>query len=205
MEAEADMVRQRMTDLNLIISDQAEELRGAQQARHAAEQAQDVLKEEIRVLRNHGSREPYHYHTIGMNSRLDELQAALLLVRLEWLEQFTRRRQKIAASYQAGLDNPLIQLLQPPVNPENHVYHLFVVTCDQRERLSGFLADRGVASLIHYPVPVHHQLPCRDIRRDPQGLEAAERHAGRCLSIPCHPQMSDADVAHVTQAVNDFC
>lgn len=165
----------------------------------------DILIDRAGMLRNYGQSIRYEHPELGLNSRLDELQAALLLARLEWLEKFTRRRQKIAASYQAGLDNPLIQLLQPPVNPENHVYHLFVVTCDQRERLSGFLADRGVASLIHYPVPVHHQLPCRDIRRDPQGLEAAERHAGRCLSIPCHPQMSDADVAHVTQAVNDFC
>lgn len=163
-----------------------------------------ALMERASVLRNYGQSERYKHPELGLNSRLDELQAALLLVRLEWLDRFTRRRREIATSYQAGLDNPLVQLLQPPENPENHVYHLFVVTCDQRDRLSTFLGERGVATLIHYPMPVHHQLPCRNIHRDPHGLSAAELHAKQCLSIPCHPQMSDADVAHVIVAVNDF-
>jgi len=160
--------------------------------------------ERASVLRNYGQSERYKHPELGLNSRLDELQAALLLVRLEWLDRFTRRRREIATSYQAGLDNPLVQLLQPPENPENHVYHLFVVTCDQRDRLSTFLGERGVATLIHYPMPVHHQLPCRNIHRDPHGLSAAELHAKQCLSIPCHPQMSNVDVAHVISAINDF-
>jgi dTDP-4-amino-4,6-dideoxygalactose transaminase len=66
------------------------------------------------------------------------------------------------------------------------------------------LRERGVQSLIHYPVPVHHQKPCVMLRRDPQGLRFAERHAARCLSIPCHPQMPDADVARVIEAVHAF-
>ncbi len=156
------------------------------------------------MLRNYGQSVRYEHPELGLNSRLDELQAALLQVRLDWLDRFTRRRQEIAGSYQEGLDNPLIKLLQTPEHPENHVYHLFVITCDRREHLSGFLEERGVATLIHYPIPVHHQPPCRDICKDPQGLSASERHAGKCLSIPCHPQMSDADVAHVIKAVNDF-
>lgn len=164
----------------------------------------DVLMDRAEVLRNYGQSVRYEHPEPGLNSRLDELQAALLLVRLDWLDRFTRRRQEIAASYQAGLDNPLIKLLQPPGHPENHVYHLFVVSCEQRERLSGFLGENGVATLIHYPVPVHHQPPCRDVRRDPQGLAVSEQHAGECLSIPCHPQMSDADVAHVIEVLNDF-
>jgi len=163
-----------------------------------------ALMERASVLRNYGQSERYKHPELGLNSRLDELQAALLLVRLEWLDRFTRRRREIATSYQAGLDNPLVQLLQPPENPENHVYHLFVVTCDQRDRLSTFLGERGVATLIHYPMPVHHQLPCRNIHRDPHGLSAAELHAKQCLSIPCHPQMSNVDVAHVISAINDF-
>lgn len=163
-----------------------------------------ALMERASVLRNYGQSERYKHPELGLNSRLDELQAALLLVRLEWLDRFTRRRRETATSYQAGLDNPLVQLLQPPENPENHVYHLFVVTCDQRDRLSTFLGERGVATLIHYPMPVHHQLPCRNIHRDPHGLSAAELHAKQCLSIPCHPQMSNVDVANVISAVNDF-
>jgi dTDP-4-amino-4,6-dideoxygalactose transaminase len=165
----------------------------------------ESLMNRAAVLRNYGQSVRYEHPELGLNSRLDELQAALLKVRLDWLDRFTMRRREIAVSYLAGLDNPLINLLQVPENPENHVYHLFVVTCDQRERLSGYLEEHGVATLIHYPRPVHYQPPCRNIRRDPQGLAASERHAGKCLSIPCHPQMSDADVAHVIEAVNDFC
>lgn len=164
----------------------------------------ESLMERAGVLRNYGQSVRYEHPEIGLNSRLDEMQAALLMVRLDWLDRFTRRRQEIAARYRVGLDNPLITLLQAPEYPENHVYHLFVLTCDQRERLSAFLEERGVATLIHYPIAVHHQPPCRDIRKDPQGLAAAEQHAMACLSIPCHPQMSDTDVAHVIEAVNDF-
>lgn len=165
----------------------------------------ELLMDRASVLRNYGQSVRYEHPELGLNSRLDELQAALLKVRLDWLDGFTRRRREIAASYLAGLDNPLIKLLQPPGHPENHVYHLFVITCCQRVRLSGFLEERGVATLIHYPIPVHQQPPFRDVSRDPQGLTASERHAGKCLSIPCHPQMSNADVAHVIEAVNDFC
>ena len=164
----------------------------------------DGLMDRAEVLRNYGQRVRYEHPEVGLNSRLDELQAALLGVRLEWLDSFTRRRQEIAAHYLAGLNNPRIRLLAAPEQTENHVYHLFVVMCDQRKRLGEFLRERGIATLIHYPVPVHHQPPCRGIRRDAQGLEASERHARDCLSIPCHPQLSDADVAGVIDAINDF-
>ncbi len=164
------------------------------------------LMDRAGVLRNYGQSVRYEHPEFGLNSRLDELQAAILKVRLDWLDSFTCRRRGIAAGYQAGLCNPRIKLLQTPAHSENHVYHLFVVTCEQRERLSGFLVEHGIATLKHYPVPVHHQPPCRDILRDPQrSSAAAERHARTCLSIPCHPQMSDADVARVIDVVNNFC
>ena len=165
----------------------------------------ESLMDRTGVLRNYGQSVRYEHPEPGLKSRLDELQAALMMVRLDWLDRFTRLRQEIAGSYQAKLDNPLIELLQAPEHPENHVCHLFVITCVRREHLSEFLQERGVATLIHYPITVHHQLPCSDIRRDPQGVAASERNPGKCLSIPCHPQMSDADVDHVIKAVNDFC
>jgi dTDP-4-amino-4,6-dideoxygalactose transaminase len=164
----------------------------------------EVLMDRALVLRNYGQRVRYEHPEAGLNSRLDELQAALLRVRLEWLDSFTRRRREIAAHYRAGLNNPGVRLLEAPEQRENHVYHLFVVMCGQRESLGEFLRERGIATLIHYPVPVHQQPPCKGIRRDAHGLEASERHAGDCLSIPCHPQMSDADVARVIDAINDF-
>lgn len=156
------------------------------------------------MLRNYGQGERYHHPVAGLNSRLDELQAALLGTRLGWLDGFTRRRREIAAAYRSRMSSPAVDLLEAPLQPENHVHHLFVVLCDERERLARHLHARGVESLIHYPVPVHLQPPASELRRDPQGLGASERHASRCLSIPCHPQMSDAEIDRVVDAVNGF-
>lgn len=166
--------------------------------------ADGPLAERAGRLRNYGQSERYHHPDIGLNSRLDELQAAILSVRLAWLERFTARRRQIAAAYQERLKDTKVRLLAAPDEPSAHVHHLYVLCSQDRERLSVHLAQRGVQSLIHYPVPVHQQPPCRDLRRDPRGLPAAERHAATCLSIPCHPQMSDDDIDTVVAAVAAF-
>jgi dTDP-4-amino-4,6-dideoxygalactose transaminase len=155
-------------------------------------------------LRNYGQDKRYYHSELGLNSRLDEIHAAILSARLEWLETFTKRRQAVGASYREGIRNPKVRLLAVPVEAENHVYHLFPILCDRRDELMAHLKSKGVESLIHYPVPVHQQQPCLQIARDPKGLPAAEKHAGVCVSIPCHPQISDTDVAAVIGAVNAF-
>jgi dTDP-4-amino-4,6-dideoxygalactose transaminase len=157
-----------------------------------------------RMLRNYGQSERYQHPVLGLNSRLDELQAALLSVRLRKLDEFTLRRREIAGAYRSRLQNPKIRLLASPESRESHVYHLFVICCNERDRLASHLKARGVETLIHYPVPVHHQPPCRDVKCDPLGLVEAERHAAVCLSIPCHPFLSDAEVSIIVEAVNDF-
>lgn len=164
----------------------------------------EELDAKVRVLRNYGQSVRYHHDEIGLNSRLDELQAAILAERLLWLDRFVERRRVIAARYDQGLRTPLVRPLAPPAERENHAYHLYVVRYGQRDRLSAYLKDRGVETLIHYPVPVHRQRPTMDIRRDPKGLTAAELHGDTCLSIPCHPQMSEADVEKVIQEINAF-
>jgi dTDP-4-amino-4,6-dideoxygalactose transaminase len=128
-------------------------------------------------------------------------QAALLLARLEWLDGFTQRRRRIANDYRVGIRNSAVLLMDEPIQIQSHVYHLFVVVCAQRDQLALHLKEHGVETLVHYPVPVHNQPPCKNIGRDPNG-PVAERHAA-CLSIR-HPQMSDADVAHVVEAINAF-
>jgi dTDP-4-amino-4,6-dideoxygalactose transaminase len=95
-------------------------------------------------------------------------------------------------------------LLAAPQQADSHVFHLFVVRSTRRDALQAHLKARGVQALLHYPIPVQDQVPCRDLRRDPAGLPESERHARECLSLPCHPQMSDADVAQVIDAVNAF-
>ncbi len=155
-------------------------------------------------LRNYGQSVRYCHEELGMNSRLDEVQAAILRERLKWLERFTERRREIARSYLDGMTNPAVRLMAPPAERSAHVYHLFVVTCPQREAFQAYLERRGVQSLIHYPIPVHHQAPCRQVKRDPQGLRTSESHAATCLSLPIHPQLSDGDVRAVIDAVNEF-
>jgi dTDP-4-amino-4,6-dideoxygalactose transaminase len=156
------------------------------------------------ILRNYGQNTRYHHPEIGLNSRLDEMQAAILSARLKWLEPFTQRRREIAATYRQGISHPVIQLLAAPEQESAHVHHLFVVLCERRNELQEFLWKCGIQTLIHYPVPVHVQPPCKDIVRDPKGLVNSELHAARCLSLPCHPQMTEFNVSEVIAAINAF-
>jgi dTDP-4-amino-4,6-dideoxygalactose transaminase len=164
----------------------------------------DALAQRAARLRNYGQSVRYHHPEIGLNSRLDEIHAAMLQVRLKWLPEFTLRRQDIAQKYMQGIQNALVHKLAAPQEAGSHVYHLYVIICEQRAALQKYLDIIGVQTHCHYPVPVHHQESCKDIRRDPQGLTASEWHAKTCLSLPCHPQMSDKDVDVVIDAINQF-
>jgi len=94
--------------------------------------------------------------------------------------------------------------LPPPAEVERHVYHLFVITCQQRDALQSHLKAQGVESLIHYPFPVHKLEVCRSLPQDPLGLKHTERHAASCLSLPCHPGLTEENIERVIQAVNSF-
>ena len=164
----------------------------------------NAIAQSATVLRNYGQSERYHHPELGLNSRLDELQAALLSVRLKWLDDFTHRRREIAKRYFQEITNPKITLLTQPESEENHVYHLFVITTQDRNSLSNYLKHNQINTLIHYPIPIHHQKPCSQIKTDSQGLKKAEYHADTCLSIPCHPQMSDQQVSQVIEVINGY-
>jgi len=162
------------------------------------------IAERVRSLRNLGGTSRYAHREAGLNSRLDELQAAILSERLLFLAAFNSRRQAIAHSYQSGITNPAIEHLAAPKNPASHVYHLFVIRTAERDRLAEFLKSRDIETLIHYPVPAHRQECCRNIRYDSNGLPNAEAHAKSCLSLPCHPQLTDEQVRTVVSTVNEF-
>lgn len=164
----------------------------------------DEVAFKAKRLRNYGQSERYHHPEIGMNSRLDEVQAAMLQVRLNWLYEFTNRRQQIAKNYIKNLENELIRKLSEPQEFTTHSYHLFVINCEKRDALQKHLESFGIQSHYHYPMPIHFQDPCKNILRDPHGLPAIEQHAKTCLSLPCHPQMTDEDVNAVIEAVNQF-
>ena len=162
------------------------------------------LAERARRLRNYGQSQRYQHMEIGLNSRLDELQAALLCERLKWLPAFTARRRVIATAYRRGIRNPLVKPLATLPDPMAQVHHQFVVTCKQRNVLQAWLTECGVETLIHYPIPIHLQEPCIGILHDPLGLPNAEHHAATCLSLPCHPQLTDLEVLKVVSAINAF-
>lgn len=163
-----------------------------------------VLAQRAGQLRNYGQSVRYHHPELGMNSRLDEIQAAMLSERLKWLPDFTGRRRQIATAYREGIVNPLVGQLAAPEQDSAHVYHLYVIISVQREALQAHLQANHIQSHIHYPIPVHKQAPCLSVSRDSQGLNNSERHAASCLSLPCHPQMSDSDIAAVIAVVNSF-
>jgi dTDP-4-amino-4,6-dideoxygalactose transaminase len=164
----------------------------------------EALAQRAGIIRNYGQSVRYHHPELGMNSRLDEIHAAMLAERIKWLPEFTERRRQVAKAYYTGIKNPLVRLMASPEEPSAHVYHLYVVACVQRDALQAHLKHYHVQSLIHYPIPVHRQNPCVNISHDPEGLCHSERHADTCLSLPCHPQMTDNDVDLVISAVNSF-
>jgi dTDP-4-amino-4,6-dideoxygalactose transaminase len=164
----------------------------------------DEVADRARRLRNYGQSIRYHHTDIGLNSRLDEMQAAILRVRFKLLPKWTERRRQIAHAYAAGIRNEKISLMSLPKDVNAHVHHLFVLTSSLRNELERFLGENDVQSLIHYPIPIHQQPPCREIERDPLGLVNTEKHAAECLSLPCHPGLSDVEIARVIELVNEF-
>ncbi|MEP7300806.1 MAG: DegT/DnrJ/EryC1/StrS family aminotransferase [Caldimonas sp.] len=163
-----------------------------------------ALNGRVARLRNYGQSERYVHPELGMNSRLDELQAAILLARLPWLEGFTQQRRRIAERYDDEIRHAAVRKLLPAESAEAHVHHLYAVCVADRDGLIEHLARRGVQSLIHYPIPVHRQAPFLSLKTDPQGLRCTEAHAATCLSLPCHPQLSNDDIDRTIAAVNSF-
>lgn len=163
-----------------------------------------AIAEHCKLLRNYGQSIRYHHPDLGLNSRLDELQAAILSERLKWLAEFTERRREIAEAYYHSLNNPNIHLLAKPQTPESHVYHLFAITARNRDALQEHLKRAQVQTFIHYPVTIDQQTSCQEIKLDSNGLTCSHAHANTCLSLPCHPQMTDADIEKVVKAVNNF-
>lgn len=155
-------------------------------------------------LRNYGQSDRYRHPIFGFNSRLDEIQAAILSERLIFLNDFIEKRRQVAAEYQARIKNPLIRILDEPLSAENHVYHLFVVRTPKRDSLQKYLKESGVETIAHYPIPAHLQIPLRACRSDPLGLMNAELFSDECLSLPCNPQISKDEARYIADLINRY-
>lgn len=161
------------------------------------------IAEEIRVLRNYGSEKRYYNREIGMNSRLDEMQAGLLRVRLKHMDELTSERVRIAAKYDELITNPLIR---KPKTREGatHVYHQYVIHCDRRDELKDFLESKGVGSIIHYPIPPHLQVGYKYLGHKEGDFPITEQYAKEVLSLPIYTGMTDEEIEEVANAINQF-
>lgn len=165
----------------------------------------DALAEQLRLLRNHGLADRDTVVQWGENSRLDEVQAALLDVKLDHLPEWTRRRVDLAERYRKGLAGlPLV--LPPSGGDRTHVYHRFSIRTPHREELRAHLAAAGVETAVHYPVPIHRQPAAvgGGLTVADGGLPVTEQQSTEILSLPLHPAVSEEQVDHVVEQVDAF-
>ena len=162
----------------------------------------EKLAQVVRMMGNYGSSEKYVNKYKGLNSRTDELQAAVLSVKLPRLDTDNNRRREIALKYNEGIENPLITLPSLPKRMEEHVFYVYPIRCPAREKLQQHLRERGIQTLIHYPIPPHRQeafAEWADFR-----FPITERIHREILSLPISPLMTDAQVERVIRALNEF-
>ena len=163
----------------------------------------EELAKKIRALGNYGSDYKYHHIYTGNNSRLDELQAAFLSAKLPLMDKVNENRRAIAARYLAGIHNPDIIL---PFVPEyaQPVWHLFAVRTQRRDDLAGYLADKGIGTNKHYPIPMHLQECYRDLNIPEGSLPIAEEISATELSLPMYYGMTSEEIDYVIDSVNRF-
>lgn len=162
------------------------------------------LSQSLRILRNLGLQNREECVVWSGNSRLDTLQAAILLVKLKYLQTWTEKRCAHARRYQKALAG-IPEVVVPVDRPfERAVYHTFVIQARRRDELKQFLQERGVETAIHYPIPIHLQESAKDLGYGPGSFPVAERQAQQCLSLPIYPELTEADLDDVAESIHDF-
>ncbi len=163
-----------------------------------------TLAERARMLRDHGSPERYRHELIGLNGRLDEIQAAILRVKLPHMPQWNSQRRSHAAHYGTLLAGNQAVTVPREASYAEHVYHLYVVRVPQRDELLAFLREQGVGAGVHYPVPCHLQPALRRLGYRKGDLPVTERVAAEVLSLPMYPELTAEQRARVVEAVEAF-
>lgn len=166
-----------------------------------------ALAESIAMLRVHGSRVRYVHEAIGINSRLDALQAAVLLVKLKHLDQWAEGRRRNAARYVQLFSEAKLadRLTLPAVGPDNfHVFNQFTIRVQKRDELRSYLKDQGVGSEVYYPLPLHLQNCYRDLGYQKGAFPQSERAAEEVLSLPIYAELSDEQLQYVVQTIASF-
>jgi dTDP-4-amino-4,6-dideoxygalactose transaminase len=166
----------------------------------------DRLAEELRALREHGQSTRYYHPVIGYNARLDEIQAAILRIKLRRLEQWNARRRELARMYDERLKGSGVTTPEIPSDIRRHVFYTYTIRVPggRRDDLRKYLAERGIGTQIHYPVPIHLQQSAEFLGYRKGDLPVTERIAGEVLSIPMYPELSDEQVDRVATAIREF-
>jgi len=161
-----------------------------------------ALASTIRALANYGSSEKYVNNYKGLNSRLDEIQAAVLNIKLQYLDSENSRRREIAAYYISNVKHPEIILPQLPDNPDSHVWHLFVIRMEHRYALQRYLMQNNIQTLIHYPIPPHKQKAYMEYNN--LSFPITEQIHDEVLSLPISPVLTDVEVKKVVEVINNY-
>ena len=161
----------------------------------------DALILAVRALRNYGSEKKYYNKYQGVNSRMDEIQGALLRVKLRHIDEITAERRSVAEAYLSGIKNPEI-ILPQIAEGASHVWHLFVVRTNKRDELQKYLADKGIGTQIHYPVPPHLAEAYRGLRHKLGDFPITENFAGTILSLPIFNGETKPQIDDVIDTIN---
>jgi len=161
------------------------------------------VAEKVRMLRNYGSKKKYYNEIEGVNSRLDEMQDALVSVKLSHYNELRRERERIAQKYLDEIKNPLIEL--PAIRQgAEHVWHLFVVRTEKRDELQKYLAENGIGTQIHYPIPPHLSGAYKHLGYNEGDFPITERYANTVLSLPIYDGMTDEEAEYVIKVINEY-
>ncbi|MBS3144273.1 DegT/DnrJ/EryC1/StrS family aminotransferase [Candidatus Woesearchaeota archaeon] len=162
----------------------------------------EQIAQQVRLLRNDGSRVKYHHEVIGSKSRLDTLQAVILQEKLPHLAQWNEQRRKAAHLYNQLLKDVVTTPTEMPY--ATHVYHLYMIQVDDRDGLQKYLADKGISTVIHYPIPIHLQPVYASLGHKEGSFPVTERLAKRILSLPMFPEITAEEIRYVADAVKEF-
>ncbi|MCF7806013.1 MAG: DegT/DnrJ/EryC1/StrS family aminotransferase [Candidatus Marinimicrobia bacterium] len=160
------------------------------------------LAEKLRMITKHGSKQKYKHEALGVNSRLDALQAAILRVKLPHLDEWNSRRAQIAENYMNGISADEVTF-PTTLDGNTHIYHQFSIQVPDRDGLRGYLGEKDIPTAIHYPIPLHQQPAFRNVGRN-LGVPVAEDVADHIISLPIYPEMPEEDQQLVIETVNGY-
>jgi len=159
------------------------------------------LGEKIRVLRNHGSRGAYRHESIGFNSRLDELQAGILLVKFSRIDVYNGKRRENAAFYNRYISDSVLKPLEKP--GMTHVYHQYTIRSPKRDDIKNRLNDAGISSVVYYPIPLHQQEALSFLGHKRGDFPVSEEAAGSVLSLPMYPELEEKTIREIAEIINN--